>query len=320
MGRVAEDRSTARLKWVGTRGIALMVIGLALSCGGDGGAGSTEAFVASYCDLFTPCCAKANLRSDGQTCKLFLGAFAPASRYDKQKGEACLAEMKVAASKADFCQQSDAATPKVCDEVFGPPQGTKAPGETCDADDDCAPSSEGKVDCASTFAGTAQVRKCQVQVRGKAGDKPCIGSVEGGSTFLSSNDDLPAKGFLCYAEDGLHCDSTSNACIAYKAVGEACTGSGFDRDCVASAYCDFAQKKCVARKPVGAACSDGAAFSQVECAAGNYCLAAGTCAVQASEGAACTTDNQCLTDSCVNSVCRPSATADFGLALICGTK
>jgi hypothetical protein len=304
-------------------GVLLMLLtGLTLSCGdGGAGAGSAQAFVGSYCDLFAPCCVKADLRSDGQTCRIFLGAFAPVSRYDKQKGEACLAEMKVAAAKPEFCAQSDDQTPKVCDEVFGPAQGTKAPGETCDQDDDCAPSSEGKVDCATSFAGTAQVRKCQVQVRGKAGDKPCIGSVEGGSTLSNGGfDDPPSKGFLCYDQDGLHCDSTSDACVAYKAVGESCTSSGFARDCVAGAYCDQTQKTCLARKPVGATCSEGAFSSQSECAAGNYCLAAGTCAAQAALGAACTMDKQCQTDTCVNSTCRPNPVSNLGLALICGTK
>jgi hypothetical protein len=321
MGKVAQDVGRARVRLARSGGIALVMMGLALSCGDGGGAGSVEAFVGSYCDLFSPCCAAANLRSDGQTCRLFLGAFAPAGRYDKQKGEACLAAMKQASMKADFCQQSDGATPTVCDEVFGPPQGTKAPGETCDGDDDCAPSSEGKVDCASSFSGSAQVRKCQVQVRGKAGDKPCIGSVEGSTTYSNlGGDDLPAKGFLCYDQDGLRCDSVSDTCVAYKLVGEACTSNGFARDCVATAYCDVALRKCAARKPAGAACGDGASSAQVECAAGNYCPAGGTCAAQAAQGAACTADKQCLTDSCVNGMCRPSPSADFGLALICGTK
>jgi hypothetical protein len=131
---------------------------------------------------------------------------------------------------------------------------------------------------------------------------------------------VPMKGFLCYDQDGLRCDSTSNACVAYKAIGEACSSNGFFRDCVTTAYCDTASRKCAARKPVGGACGDSALSSQYECTQGNYCPLAGKCAPQVAEGVACTTDNQCQTDSCVNSVCRPSANSDFGLALLCGTK
>jgi hypothetical protein len=300
-------------------GLSLLV-GLGLSCGDSGGAGSQEAFVASYCDLFTPCCAKAGLRSDGQQCKLFLGAFAPQGTYDKQAGEACLAEVKAASAKADFCDDTETAS-AACDKVFGDPSGSKKPGETCESDTDCAASSEGKVDCASSFSGTAQVRKCQVQVRGKAGDQPCVGTVEGSSTFSNvALDDVPAKGYLCHDKDGLRCDSKSNSCVAYKAVGEACTSNGFDRDCVSAAYCDTVQKKCAERKVAGAACTDSGSFSQHECTMGNYCSEAKTCMAQAAEGGACTSDTQCVSKDCVNNKCGPKGASDFGLALICGTK
>jgi hypothetical protein len=299
-------------------GLSVLVglVGLGLSCGDSGGAGSQEAFVASYCDLFIPCCAKAGLRSDGTQCKLFLGAFAPQGKYDKQAGEACLAEAKAASSKADFCDTGLESA--VCDKVFGEPSGSKKPGETCESDSDCAASSEGKVDCATAFSGSAQIRKCQVQVRGKAGDQPCVGTVEGNTTFSSgSGDDVPAKGYLCYDKDGLRCDSKTNSCLAYKAVGEACISNG---DCVSTTYCDSVQDKCAERKAVGAACSETGFSSDRECVVGNYCSTAKTCMALIAEGGACTSGVQCLSGDCVNSKCGPKGASDFGLALICGTK
>jgi hypothetical protein len=301
--------------------IACVAIGLAGSCGDGGGAGSADAFVGSYCDLFTPCCAKASLRSDGQSCRALLGALAPVGSYDKQKGEACLAEMKAAAARSDFCDSSSSSTPAVCDQVFNNSGGTKQPGETCDEDSDCAASAEGKVECMSNFSAGAQVRKCQVQLHGKLGDTPCGGTVKGKSTYYegSAGADVPSKVVLCYDVDGLRCDGSPKACIAYKAVGEACLSNGTFGDCVATAYCDSAQHKCAARKPTGAACGGASASSQYECVMGNYCTTAGMCAAQLALDAACTTDNQCLTDNCVNGSCKANG-GDFGLALLCGTK
>lgn len=300
-------------------GLLLAVTGL--SCGDSSGAGSADAFVSSYCELFNPCCAKANLRSDGQQCRLFLGAFAPAGKYDKQQGEACLSQVKAAAGKPGFCEDSSNQSIDACEKVFAQAGGSKQPGETCDVDSDCAASSEGKAQCASSFGGSAQIRKCQIQVRGKAGDNPCVGTVEGSNTFSNvSLDGVPAKGYLCYDKDNLRCDTTSNSCVAYKAVGEACSGNGFLRDCIASAYCDNGQKKCVAHKAAGAACGDAASSSQYECIEGNYCSMANQCAAQTTDGGACTSDQQCRSNDCVNSMCRPKSGGDLGLMFLCGAK
>ncbi|HEY0712398.1 MAG TPA: hypothetical protein VGF45_06975 [Polyangia bacterium] len=316
--------SSARLRFAGRRlrpsrlAVALLLLGL--SCGDSGDAGSAEAFVGSYCDLFSPCCAKANLRSDGQQCRAFLGAFASSSQYDQQKGEACLAAMREASGRADFCDTSAGPAPAACDAVFGTSAGTKPPGATCDDDDECAPSAEGDVECVSSFAGGAEVRKCQVHVRGKAGDQPCVGDVDGNSTVYNGLSDLPSKGYLCHAQDGLRCDAMTDTCVAFKAIGEACSStSSFRRECVVDAYCDGTQRKCAARKAIGSACTD-TGFSQTECVAGAYCGQAKTCMAQVSDGGACTTDQQCRSNDCVNGACKAAGSGDLGLTLICGTK
>jgi hypothetical protein len=314
------DEATGRGK-AKAAAVGLLVL-LGLSCGDSGGgAGSAESFIASYCDVFaTNCCAKADLRTDGLQCRAFFGAFVSTAQYDKQKGEACLAAVREAAGKSDFCTTSSNPSPLVCESVFGMSTGTKKPGEACEEDDDCAASSEGEVECVSSFNAGAEVRKCQVRVRGKAGDQPCVGDVDGGTTISNSVTEIPTKGFLCHAQDGLRCDATTDSCTTFKAVGEACSStSSFRRECVAEAYCDTTQRKCVPRKAVGVACTN-TGLSQNECVDAAYCGDAKQCIAQLTDGVACTSNRQCRSDNCLNSVCRPSTTSDFGLALLCGAK
>jgi hypothetical protein len=300
--------------------LATVALALGVSCGDGGGAGSADAFIASYCDLLSPCCSKAGLRSDGQQCRLFFG-LVPKSSYDKQAGEACLAEERAKAGNPEFCQSNGGGgeSPS-CAKVFGEKAGSMKPGETCDSDNDCAASSEGKVACATAFSGGGQIRKCQVQVRGKAGDKPCVASVEGISRlFNTSVDDVPSKGYLCYDADNLRCDSTSSSCVPFNTAGETCTSS-FNGECAAGTYCDDTTKKCTAQKALGAMCSDDGFSSHSQCAAGGYCKAPGVCTAQVADGGTCSSDNECKSNRCVNSKCGAMVGGDFGLALLCGEK
>ena len=305
----------------GVVGSAVAVLLIGLACGDGGGAASKDAFVASYCDLFQPCCKQANLRSDGQQCRLLFGALAPAGSYDKAQGESCLAEVRAAATKPDFCTQMASNEPVSCNQVFGSESGGSAqPGQTCSTDADCARPGEGKAECVSSSGGTAQVRKCQVQLRGQAGDKPCAGTVEGNVTvYNSGGSDVPATAYLCHAADGVRCDAASMSCVAHKAVGEACTGSFFSGVCVKNAYCDSAQKKCLERKAVGATCANTGTSAQPECVEGSYCGSGNRCTAQLAQGTACSEDQQCASDACVNGKCEPSAGGDFALTLICGS-
>ena len=296
---------------------ALTVLAVSgLSCGDD--ADSASGFASAYCDLLKPCCAMANLRTDGKQCQLLFGAFGGQASYNKQAGMACLAEARAAAGSPDFCKNMDSGQPSACDNVFGTSGGTKQPGDSCTDDDECAASSEGTVECNSSFgAGGTQTRKCQLQVRGKDGDKPCVGTKDG--NFTSGNvglDDVPARGYMCHVADGLRCDSTTDTCVKLKVAGEACTGTS---DCIRTGYCDSSQRKCADRKPVGAACTPS--FSNTECIDGAWCSdGARMCAMQLADGAACTEDDECRSGSCVNDKCDKSTTGDFGLAFICGAN
>jgi hypothetical protein len=298
---------------------ALTVCGLvtlvAGSCGDD--ADSASGFASAYCDLLKPCCAMANLSTDGKQCQLLFGAFGGQARYDKAAGEACLAETRAIAGSADFC--TTGLDVPACDRVFVS-GGKKQPGETCTDDEDCAPSSEGEVTCDLMFGtGGAQIRKCQVQVKGKEGDKPCVATKDGNVTSGNvSLDDIPPRGYVCHVADGLRCDSITDSCVKLKLSGEACSGA--DSECVRTAYCDDDQMpaRCADRKVVGASCTPS--FDS-GCAAGAWCSdSTRMCAAQVALGAACTQSGQCLSGNCVNGKCARSGLEDFALSFICGSK
>jgi hypothetical protein len=286
----------------------------ACSSGGDGGAATQDAFITSFCDLVKPCCAQAKLRTDGAVCRSFASAVA-GSGYDAAAGEACLNDMRAAQGSATFC--SDFGNSPSCERVFpnsgGNTGGTKPPGATCSSDDECAPSSEGRVDCASSFgSGGAEVRKCQVLVAGKEGDTPCGATRDGNTTFYSSWDgDIPARAFICDVANGLRCDD-KQVCSKIPAVGQPCSGFG-SFSCVEGAYCSSGT--CVARKNPGEACD----FSSSECVETAYCDSTSKkCVAKLADGAACTRSEVCLSRSCVNGACDKRSSGDLGLLFLCG--
>jgi Dickkopf-like protein len=290
--------------------VVALLLSQVLGCGSNGGAGSANGFVNELCELYRPCCAAAGLRADGVQCRAFYGAFTSAGSYDAAAGEACLTAMRAASSQPDFCDGN--AEPAACDAVFGTSSGTKAPGQTCDFDDDCAPSAQGEAICGSAFpSGGGEIRKCQILVRGTAGSTPCIRTVEG-STWSSSynGDDVPLMGYSCNVADGVRCDSLTDTCVALTPVGGDCLTSS---QCVREATCSSATDTCAARAPVGSACG-----LDSDCVKTAYCSdPGGLCTARSANGTACTDDNQCVSDSCVNMKCAAS-TDNFALALLCG--
>jgi len=294
----------------------LMVAGaLALTCGDDGGAGTTSAFVNSFCDLMQPCCAMAGRPADGKQCRLLYTAFAPAN-YNPTAGEACLNALRAVSGQPNYCTETVNNVP-ACDDAFpdAPGMGSKKPGEDCNQDNDCAPSSEGKVECQHTLSGGVEIRKCQVQVTGKEGDKPCAGTVEGNVTSYNpiTGSEIPVKAYLCRTADGLYCDWDTDTCTRFKAVGEACSGS---MDCGRGAFCETG--KCAARKAAGQMCMGGFGSRQ-ECVDGLFCQESSmTCAAQMGHGAACTESEECKSRDCVNGKCEGEIPDDLGLAFLCG--
>lgn len=298
-----------------TRAVFLAVFVLGCSSGSSGDS-PQNTFVAQVCEQYMPCCAKAGKPSDGAQCRALYGAFAASSTYDAAAADRCLAEIKVqAGTSPSFCEDgmSSSKVPS-CAAVFKTAtSGTRKPGETCNEDSECAPSTEGKVDCRSVFVASATIKKCQVQVAGKAGDGPCLGTVDGNLTSYNSSGDtdvLP-RGYLCDVKDGLRCDSTTDKCVAIAKTGEACASTG-SYSCTKDAYCDG--KLCVTKKAAGAACDT---FSD-QCAEGTYCdSTTKACTTSLPVGAKCTSSSQCVTRSCSNGACA-AASGSLTTALLCG--
>jgi hypothetical protein len=310
--------------------LSLVSLGLiAGACSSSsGGAGTSSGFVNEYCGLVAPCCAKAGRPADGATCRSFYGALTSSATYDAAKGDACLAALRAASSRADYCDHG-APDADACDDVYrlGGGSGTKKPGEACSEDGDCATSPLGKVDCATSYGtGGAKTSVCQLQLPGKEGDTPCGGTIDGNTTSFSSSSSgaaPPSQVFMCNVKDGIYCKysySTTGAapptCTRIQDIGGACdSSSSSSYACVKTAYCDFTTKTCKAKLAIGEPCSGSST-----CAPGGYCDttvgSTSTCKAQLPEGSACTSSSQCVTNNCNNKKCEKSS--DFGLSLICG--
>jgi hypothetical protein len=284
---------------------------LVLSCG-DGGGDPREEFISTYCGLLQPCCAMAKLPSDGQQCRLVFAILRQTS-YDANAGERCLTELRAASSKPDFCAGSKAG-PAVCRAVFKQ-AGSKKPGESCDSNTDCAPSPEGDVQCQRQLVDGREVRKCQIQLVGKAGDQPCVGTVSGDITSLGAvTGDVAPRGYLCRTADGLYCNYDTSACTSLAAIGGACTRSD---QCPDGALCDDTGK-CGPPRPIGGMCR-GPSFGRGGCVPGAFCQSTSmTCQAQLGHGMACADDEECTSSNCVTGKCEGDVPVDLGLGLFCG--
>jgi hypothetical protein len=278
----------------------LLALSAALACGKS----DSEKFADDYCAEVAKCCAEAKLPGDGATCRMLMSFASAGSSFNTQAGDACLADMRSQVSAGTFCAELGTSA---CDAVFDSGSGNKKPGETCDFDDECAPSSEGDVKCASVSVDGAFIDKCQVQIPGKAGDSPCVGTKDGSMTMYyhtSNATDVLPRGYICDMANGLRCKD--GTCTALPKVGEACD---YVNDCVRDAYCDYAADKCAARIPAGGACSGS---NSDECVEGYYCDK--QCVAKLDNGASCTSGSVCKSGSCANGACS----GNFGLSLMCG--
>jgi hypothetical protein len=290
--------------------LTFVALGVACSGGGDGGGGGGGAppvaadkasFIQQVCQAFAPCCTKAGRTPAQDQCEAVYTAFLEPVSYDPANGSACLGELQKLSGSATFCE-GEGDGPAACKRVFQSP-GTKKPGETCENTEDCAPSSEGEVECASlTPSSGATIRKCQLQVVGKVGDAPCAGTVDGNVTsFGSPGDatDLPAKAYLCAFKDGAYCDAKTGACKAVGKAGDAC--AGFDSyACGKDAYCDASASKCTPKVAAGGDC----AGSFDACVATAYCdNTSNKCVAKKADGAACEFFSECLSGNCSDKKC-----------------
>ncbi len=310
---------------MGSRALVVAVLGplfVSFACGGsDSGAATSDSFADQYCAVFSPCCAQQNRPTDGATCKAFVSAAASGKTYDAAKGSTCLDQVKVGSAKPDFCQTLDIEAP-ACSEVYAATGGTVQPGSPCKEDTDCAPAADGKAECVSTPSSGTETRICQIQVTGKEGDTPCVGTKDGSSTsftFTSSGTGgtpvTPSRGFLCNVADGLRCESKEKKCVRISDVGGPCDGSS--NACVKTAYCDGTQT-CAPRVTVGSPCGANGVSSSA-CVAEAYCdTTEKKCLATTPIGAACAKNEQCVSRRCLNGTCDSSAGSSFSLAFLCG--
>jgi hypothetical protein len=275
---------------------------LATACGKS----DAEKFADSYCAELSKCCAQAGLPSDGETCHLLLSG----GSYNAKAGDACLAEMRSEVAAGTFCSSGDSSP--TCNGVFASGgTGSKKPGDACDFDDDCAASSAGQVTCASLYTGSDWIHKCQVRIRGKAGDGPCLGTQDGDvfSSSGSGGTDLPSQGYLCDTADGLKC--SSETCVALASLGQTCN---YTSDCVRSSYCDRTYH-CASPLATGATCTG---MDSAECTEGSYCPATSPrqCTAKLPNGATCSSGSMCDSGNC-SQTCQPSGLENLGWALVC---
>jgi hypothetical protein len=283
---------------------------LALGCGKS----DSEKFADAYCAEFAKCCVQAGFSGDGKICRLL---FSGGGSYDAKAGDACLAEMKAEVSAGTFCTSASSSSSSSCNSVYGSAgSGKKKPGDPCNLDSDCAASSEGKVVCANLYANGAFIDKCQVQIPGKVGDTPCVGTQDG-DNLRSDNKpvveptDILASGYTCNVADGIQC--SAGTCVALLALGGTCTSAS---DCVQSAFCDFLYQKCAPRVVAGAPCGTS---SDTECVDGYYCdSTAKRCTAKLANSATCTTSNACQSGYC-SSTCQTNPLTTAPLGLICGS-
>ncbi|HEX8792597.1 MAG TPA: hypothetical protein VF765_16730 [Polyangiaceae bacterium] len=285
---------------------------------GSGDTSSASGFGQQFCQLLTPCCADAGLSTSGTVCQAFVSEAASKGSYDPSAGQACINALQGASKSATFCTDFGGNIPQ-CNDVFGPGSNGAGPGQSCNTSSDCTKAPGGSAICYSQTnfvdGGTTSTSTCVQTQKGTAGQAPCVGTVQGNTTYFAFGSGTPPKmGYTCDVADGVYCDANTQKCTALGATGQTCNG---DEQCVTSDYCAFGGTNgstCQPRIPVGSACTGNGTN---ECAPSSYCdSASGTCKAQLASGAACTTSQECQSSICNNGKC--SGSNDLGLALLCG--
>ena len=279
------------------------------ACSDDDESSSGSAFISEYCQLLMPCCTQAGYSSDPGQCKALLtAAVSSGLEYNESKGEECLAAMRAASSDPDFCTKGPG---DACDDAFSNGNsGTVQPGGPCESDSDCADSDQGKGECYHYYEDSASFEVCVIVADGQADSEPCIGTRNESYTMYNSSGPPPTLGYICDEADGVYCDSSSQKCVAFRAVGEACSYS--DR-CANDAYCT-SESVCALRLAVGSTCTS--TYGD-ECVKTAYCDEdTMTCKQKLEGGAACTSSDECLSGWCTNNKCDEESD-NLGYGMLC---
>jgi hypothetical protein len=251
-------------------------------------------------------------------CQAFVNEAASKGTYNPTAGQACINALQAASKSSTFCTDFGGNLPQ-CNNVFGPTGGGAGPGQPCNTSSDCAKASGGSAICYSqtTFVdgGSTSTSTCVQTQKGTAGQGPCVGTVQGNTTYFALGSGTPpGMGYTCDVATGVYCNSNTQKCTALGTTGQMCNG---DEQCVASDYCPFGGPNgstCQPRIAVGSACTNNGSNS---CVPDAYCdQSSSTCKAQLASGSACMTSQECQSGICNNSKCTGSS--NLGLALLCG--
>lgn len=285
------------------------LLGVVVACSGGGGSAGTSSggssssdFAAQYCDLYAPCCAKANKTYNQGQCVALLTAVANGRPYDAARANECLTAARADAQDPAFCDVgiSDA-TDEICEKVFEGSGGTKQPGEPCDSSADCASSPEGDVSCVTRIDGQTTTRTCRLEVDVNENDA-CDATRDGRIlSYADAASEPPARVNVCDTAKGLYCDRNTKKCIRQLGPGGACGGLN-DRVCNKETYCDTMTRQCTARVAAGGDCVTTTLSEQ--CVEAHYCDdTTKKCTPQIPSGQPCTKNDQCLVGQCTNGTC-----------------
>jgi hypothetical protein len=280
-----------------------------------------ERYAGAVCRAIGPCCRENSYGYDAGRCQtavegvllafLVNPAKARGDTYDSAKAGDCIALVERRATSASCAEDGEGdgdLIDRTCDLVYR--SGTKAPGEACERQEECAESDEGEVRCRepARMPGTSpppggDARVCQIEKAVAQVGDPCNGAL--GPPWVYS---------LCDGDDNeLRCDAETRSCQPRLALGQDCGMN--PGGCAADAYC--AQREgdafglvCAPRLPVGGACrSDG------DCVRDAFCDTDGTdlCVARRPAGEPCDDEDQCVSGACDAGRCltNPIGTAVF---------
>ena len=234
---------------------------------GDAAAGGADAplspgaqeyvktYLEPYCTRLAECCAQAGIPSSGMgPCETYELGFV---KY-LDDGSAVIVP-SVIQTLLDQLKNS-------CDQpsyalISATTDGTRLAGQPCVAPDQCAGTPALCLFSAGTTNGT-----CMTPPRGKAGDG-CAVTCDDTTVCKWGTGGGKSPNAVCYDQDGLRCDSTTNTCVAVAAIGAPCPNFN---ECGTHAVCS-SSGTCQATAKVGQDCSNGK-----YCDSSLQCISSGT--------------------------------------------
>jgi len=193
-----------------------------------------NAYLQPYCTRLAECCAQAGLAYSGiGACEAYELGFV---KYLDDGSEVIVPSViqTVLDQIKTSCDQPSYAL------IVATTDGTRTSGQPCVAVDQCAGTP------ALCLDGT-----CMTPPRGKAGDG-CAVTCDDNTDCKWGTSGGKSPNAVCYDQDGLRCDSTTNTCVAVTAVGKACTEYA---ECGTHAEC--LNGICQAYAQVGQECNNG---------------------------------------------------------------